>query len=257
MSLLKKYLLLIVLSGFSLSPQATTIQLETNFGNIDINLYDNGTPNTVANFLTYINSGAYSQSIVHRAVPGFIIQGGGFSYTGTWPATAIAASPSVVNEPVYSNVRGTIAMAKIGGQPDSATNQWFINLADNSANLDGQNGGFTVFGQVTAGMEFVDQISSLTQYNKGGAFASLPMQNYDGTSTPDATNLVIINSVLIIDATVDTASALVKPLNRTSVDAPTSSSGGGSMGLLLLPLFLLLGFRRKYKVLGSRLEASY
>ena len=245
MSLLKKYLLLIMISVFSFSSQATTIQLETNFGNIDINLYDTGTPNTVANFLAYINSGAYAQSIVHRAEPSFVIQGGGFAYTGTWPATAIAANPSVINEPVYSNVRGTIAMAKIGGLPNSATNQWFINVADNSANLDAQNGGFTVFGQVTAGMTIVDQISNLTRYNKGGAFTSLPMQNYDGTSTPDATNLVIINSVLIIDATVDTASALTKPLNRTSVGAPTSSGGGGSMGFILLPLILLLGYRRK------------
>jgi len=245
MSLLKKYSLLIVISVFSFSSQATTIQLETNFGNIDINLYDTGTPNTVANFLAYVNSGAYAQSIVHRAEPGFVIQGGGFAYTGTWPATAIAANPSVINEPVYSNVRGTIAMAKIGGLPNSATNQWFINVADNSANLDAQNGGFTVFGQVTSGMTIVDQISNLARYNKGGAFTSLPMQNYDGASTPDATNLVIINSVLIIDATVDTASALTKPLNRTSVGAPTSSGGGGSMGFILLPLILLLGFRRK------------
>jgi len=230
----------------SLPSQATIVQLETNFGNIEINLYDTGTPNTVANFLAYVNSGAYAQSIVHRAEPGFIIQGGGFTYSGTWPTTPIAANASVVNEPEFSNVRGTIAMAKLSGQPNSATNQWFINVSDNSANLDGQNGGFTVFGQVTGnGMAIVDQISNLTRYNKGGALGSLPMQNYGGTSDPDATNLVIINSVLMIDATVDSAASLTKPLNRTSVGAPTSSGGGGSMGLILLPLILLLGFRRK------------
>ncbi len=233
------------LSFFTANTQATIVQLETNFGNIEVNLYDNGTPNTVANFLDYVNSGAYAQSIVHRAESGFVIQGGGFAYAGSWPPATITANAAVANEPVYSNVRGTIAMAKIGGLPDSATNQWFINLSDNSANLDAQNGGFTVFGQVTGdGMAIIDQIANLNKYNKGGAFASLPLQNYDGTSDPDATNLVIINSILVIDATVETTAGLSKPLNTSNTTPPASSTGGGAFGFSLLLLLLITTFRR-------------
>ena len=62
----------------------------------------------------------------------------------------ITTKPAVINEPVYSNVKGTIAMAKQGGNENSATSQWFFNMSDNSQNLDLQNGGFTVFGQITA-----------------------------------------------------------------------------------------------------------
>jgi len=230
----------LMFSGIS---SATVIQFETNFGNFDVNLYDQTTPVTVANFLAYINAGDYSNSIVHRSEPGFVIQGGGFAFANTWPATAIAANPAVTNEPVYSNVRGTIAMAKLGGNPNSATNQWFINIVDNSQALDPQNGGFTVFGQVVnGGMAIIDQINNLPRYNQGGAFTSIPLQNFDVANTPDATNLVIISSVQIIDTDTNSEAGLNKPLTTFTPSVPSSSGGGGSFGFSLI---MLLGFLRK------------
>jgi peptidyl-prolyl cis-trans isomerase A (cyclophilin A) len=114
------------------SAHATVVQFQTVLGNFSVNLYDKTTPKTVENFLAYVKSGAYNNSIIHRSVPGFIVQGGGYKY----PLADAPKNPSVINEPVYANKRGTIAMAKLGGQPNSATNQWFFNLADNSATLD-------------------------------------------------------------------------------------------------------------------------
>jgi len=226
----------------SLKVQATVVRVETNEGNFDINLYDNGTPNTVSNFLAYVNNGDYSNVIFHRSVNNFIIQSGGFAYNGDWPAQAIFANPSIINEPVYSNVRGTIAMAKLSGNANSATNQWFINLTNNSANLDNQNGGFTAFGEVTtAGMVVVDQIALVPQYNLGGAFAEIPLNNYDGTSDPNDNNLIYIYSIDVIDSTVDSASGLNPPLNSSQINPGNTlnTGGGGTMGLFILGLLVL------------------
>ncbi len=132
-------------------------------GVIDINLFANLAPATVANFLSY----NYDGTIFHRLESNFVLQTGGFTFndSGTTTATAfppITASAPVVNEPGISNTRGTVAMAKVGGNPNSATNQFFFNLGDNSTNLDTQNGGFTVFGQVMhGGQQVVDAISGL------------------------------------------------------------------------------------------------
>lgn len=93
---------------------ATVVEVETDLGNIEINLYDNATPETVTNFLDYVNSGAFTASIFHRSVPGFIVQSGGYVTDINAQVTDITSNPAVTNEPVYSNVRGTIAMAKLG-----------------------------------------------------------------------------------------------------------------------------------------------
>ena len=122
---------------------ATIVQFQTVLGPFEVNLYDQNTPATVANFLAYVNSGAYNNVVIHRAVNGFVAQGGGFTYQGSQTFGNVVQNAAVVNEPKYSNVRGTIAMAKLSGNSNSATNQWFINLGDNSSNLDAQNGGFT------------------------------------------------------------------------------------------------------------------
>ena len=131
------------------------VEIETNLGTIEITLHPEVAPGHVENFLNYVNDGDYSNSFFHRSVPGFIIQAGGFAYSNQ-QFSYVPADPAVPNEFNLSNVRGTVAMAKLGSDPDSATNQWFINLADNAANLDNQNGGFTVFGTVTSGMAIAD-----------------------------------------------------------------------------------------------------
>jgi len=246
-----KKTLFIVISLFTAviatsASQATIVRIETNQGNFEVNLYDAGTPKTVANFLSYVNNGDYSNIIIHRTVPTFIVQGGGFAYNGGWPAVSIFKSPAVANEPVYANVRGTIAMAKLGGNANSATNQWFINLADNRSNLDNQNGGFTVFGEVTGtGMTVIDQIAAISRYNLGGAFAEIPLQNYAGSGDPDDTNLVIISAIVISDDTVNSASGLNPTKNANSTSGSSSSGGsggGGSMGIFLIGLLLIRKF---------------
>ena len=176
----------------------TVVRCDSNLGEFDLQLFDAEKPKTAANFLAYVKGGAFKNSIIHRSVPGFIVQGGGFFLDGT-SLNPVSVRPPVVNEPGISNLRGTVAMAKLGGDPNSATNQWFVNLADNSANLDAQNGGFTVFGEVLGnGMNVVDAIAGLTTYNAtadlGGAFTNLPLRN----PALNVDNLVLFSSVVAL-----------------------------------------------------------
>jgi cyclophilin family peptidyl-prolyl cis-trans isomerase len=150
---------LMVLTGlfaFCLCANAgPVVALDTSLGRITIELHEDK-PVTVANFLSYINSGSFTNSFAHRLLPGFVLQGGGFALQGA-TITSVPTSAPIINEynvgQTRSNVLGTLAMAKVGNNPDSATSQWFLNLADNSADLDTQTGGFTVFGDVMDGMD--------------------------------------------------------------------------------------------------------
>ncbi|NLS97813.1 MAG: tandem-95 repeat protein [Planctomycetaceae bacterium] len=141
------------------------LSLNTNYGPIVVELFETDTPITVNNFLNYVNDGDYVNSFFHRSVEDFVIQGGGYStdsttFTDTDQFSDVPEDSQIQNEPGLHNVRGTIAMAKLTGLPHSATNQFFVNLTDNSSNLDTQNGGFTVFGQIL-GMTTVDTIADL------------------------------------------------------------------------------------------------
>jgi peptidyl-prolyl cis-trans isomerase A (cyclophilin A) len=248
-----------LLSFSAIVPQiahATIVEFQTVMGDFEVNLYDNATPATVANFLDYVNNGAYTSSVMHRSVPGFVLQGGGFTFDMATPLDSIPTSAPVVNEPEFANVRGTIAMAKSAGNPDSATSQWFFNLADNTANLDGQNGGFTVFGEVVGnGMNVVDAIAALPRYNFGGATGELPLRNYtqqdfDNNVPVDATHLVIVNAIIVSDSTVDSAAGLNPPANTGGTVTPppppaSGGGGGGALGVLSLAGLLVLGRRRR------------
>lgn len=191
----------------------TVVRYDTVYGDFDVQLFDDAAVNTVLNFLGYVDRGDYDGTFFHRNaltdpnntpadpsddVP-FVVQGGGFKFTAPNNYDSIFQGPSVVNEFGASNLRGTIAMAKLGNDPDSATNQWFFNMGDNSANLDNQNGGFTVFGQVLGdGMDIVDMIAATEIWDASslnGAFDNLPLRDFDNTNFPDNDNLVVINSI--------------------------------------------------------------
>jgi peptidyl-prolyl cis-trans isomerase A (cyclophilin A) len=151
-----------------------------------------------------VNSGAYEGTIIHRKVNSFVIQGGGFYYDpASSDIAAISVGPAIVNEFSRSNTRGTIAMAKLGGDPNSATSQWFVNLGDNSANLDSQNGGFTVFGKVLGtGMTAADAIGALRTVNITGAmsFSDVPYLSLTGTTIADADFVNVSMSALSTSA---------------------------------------------------------
>lgn len=166
--------------GSGPAPSNTVVRFEvirgTNaLGSMDVELFDHEKPATVGNFLYYIRSGAYSNSFIHRLVPGFVVQGGGYTVTNTVGTNlfstydAVAEFGRVTNEFLVgerlTNSFGTIAMAKLGDDPNSATSEWFFNLGNNSANLDNQNGGFTVFGRVLESTNAADGTNVLAHFN--------------------------------------------------------------------------------------------
>src|SRR5439155_14968721 len=118
----------------------STVRFDTSDGPINVQLFDTQSPQTVANFLSYVKSGAYNNSIFHRLVNNFVIQGGGFTFSST-PAglTAIPANPPIANEFGTSNTQGTLAMALVGSDINSATDQFFFNLVNNASSLDAQH----------------------------------------------------------------------------------------------------------------------
>lgn len=247
-----------VITFASLSVSATIVEFTTSHGNFKVNLHDETTPKTVNNFLNYVKDENYKNTIIHRAVDNFVIQGGGYKFTGSLPLEAISTDGIVKNEPVYSNVRGTIAMAKTNAV-DSATSQWFINLVDSStsgAKLDTEVGGFTVFGEIIEGMENVDAIAGVHRCNG----SSIPTpgltseQCSNASFVPGAENFVTIISADIYDDTVNSADSLT-PVKNTSLpvtppvtpEPPKSSSGGGSIAWFGLAFTALISIRRFLK----------
>ena len=183
------------------------VQFRTSAGNINVELFDPATPITVANFYEYATSGRYDDTIFHRLAPGFVLQGGGFSFNdtaNTFPS--VSTDPTIQNEfsATRSNLASTIATAKLGGDPNSASSQFFFNLGNNSANLDAQNGGFTVFGKIVGATNTttvsdpvlndlvspggVSDTSVSNRSSTNSAFNDLPLDGYTGSSFPsDAT----------------------------------------------------------------------
>lgn len=164
-----------VLAAPAAPAAAPQVTLKTSMGDIVLELNQEAAPKSVANFLQYVKSGYYKGTVFHRVINGFMIQGGGFDKKMKQKATR----PPIVNEAKngLKNANYTIAMARTG-DPNSATSQFFINVADN-AGLDypGQDGfGYTVFGKVIKGMEVVDKIKAVpTSDSNSGAFQDVPV----------------------------------------------------------------------------------
>ena len=198
------------LAGTFTDPEAeSAVRVNTTLGTMDFILFKTATPATVTNFMSYVNAGQYTEVAFHRSVTDFVIQGGGFNGAGSGSNfTSVVTLPPVVNEPGIANLRGTLSMAKNGGNPNSATSQFFVSLKDNRANLDYQNGGFTVFGRVAGnGMAVADAINALptATYNLllDGNVAATPFDNFPMNAnlppaTMDQSQVVKINSATSI-----------------------------------------------------------
>ena len=151
------------------APGNPVVQIETSMGTITIELFKDRAPVSVANFLEYVRDGFYPGTIWHRVVPGYVIQGGGF----TADLTEKPTRPPIQNEATngLSNARGTVAMARTRALR-SATSQFYINLANNPS-LDHQGFspdvfGYAVIGRVIAGMEVVDRIGQVKTGTRDG-----------------------------------------------------------------------------------------
>jgi len=168
----------------------TTVRFTTTVGSFDAVLYDDIAPISVANFLNYVESGRYDQSIIHRVVTDFVIQGGGYY---DMSGSEIDSFGQIPFENSLGNYRGTLGVAR-RADPNSAESQWFINLVDNSSWLDSSDGpggaGYTVFGQILGnGMYVVDNIASLPQKD----FGLIP-----GVLTPTQDNDLVRISISVV-----------------------------------------------------------
>ena len=239
--------------GYISIVNATVVEFKTSQGAFQVNLFDQSTPKTVENFLNYVDEQHYTNAVIHRVSPSFVVQGGGFTFEGDLPLTRIDTNSPVINEPVYSNVKGTIAMAKLANNPDSATDQWFFNLANNANNLDKQNGGFTVFGQVIGdGMKVIEKIAQLQLCDKSSNGDGIPVaidstvQRCADISGLSIENFVVIEHITIIDSS-SVTDADLSPTKNTllpQVSEPEKSSSGGAMTWLSL-FVLFITARRK------------
>jgi peptidyl-prolyl cis-trans isomerase A (cyclophilin A) len=154
------------------SPQEIVV-FKTSMGTFEVQMDRQHAPNTVANFENYVRLGFYNGTIFHRVVPGFVIQGGGFTTNGTIKTTN---TPIKLESTGLSNKAMTIGMAR-STDPNSATSQFYINLVDN-IDLDPSSSsrGYAVFGQVVSGMDVIQAIGNVKTETRG-QFQNWPIQN--------------------------------------------------------------------------------
>jgi peptidyl-prolyl cis-trans isomerase A (cyclophilin A) len=219
---------------------STYVRFNTSLGNIDVQMLSDEAPKNVANFMGYVTGSTinYNNSIIHRSVSRFIIQGGGYNFVGN-SLTPIATNPPTVmgehganNPNAFSNMRGTLAMALSTG-PDSGTDEWFFNLADNSAALDGtaDGGPFTVFGVVanTGSLAVMDAIAAEQTFNYGAPFDALPLLNfttadYNAQDSVPLADFIYVKSITTLTTTTFTTWEAVPFTGQpTSVSAPTAT----------------------------------
>ncbi len=199
------------------------VRFHTNLGDIDVRMIPESAPKNVANFLKYVSKGAYNNSIIHRAIPNFAIQGGGFQLIDH-NRVAIPADAAVINEYSLSNLRGTLAMALSSGDKNSATTQWFFNLGSNTglnATTNG-DGPYTVFGRINSsdGLTVMNKIGAVSVSSfLASPFDQLPLQNYVSGDILDS-NYVQVFSVYVLPPPAVTPNGVV-----------SASSFGGSTSI--------------------------
>lgn len=158
---------------FAQSPELRpVVTVKTSKGSFRIELYPDIAPKTVANFLSYVNAGFYDDTVFHRVIEGFVVQGGGFTPELRQKPTGKAVR--IETKKGMQNVRGSVSMARGWGK-DTATSQFFVNLKDN-VDLDrgSRQFGYTVFGKVVEGMDVVDRISRV-QTSRRGPMEDVPI----------------------------------------------------------------------------------
>ncbi|BDX05421.1 peptidylprolyl isomerase [Planctobacterium marinum] len=151
------------------------VKIETDLGNMTVELDRRRAPITVNNFLRYVEKGSYDNTVFHRIIPGFVVQGGGYDAEfNTLPAFG-----QIYNESGngLKNDMYTVAMAR-GDDPHSANRQFFFNVQDNRSLNPGRNWGYTVFGLVLEGAEVVDKLAEVeTAYNMELGWRDVPVEN--------------------------------------------------------------------------------
>jgi cyclophilin family peptidyl-prolyl cis-trans isomerase len=141
------------------------IRFETTLGDFTVELFDKEAPLSAQNFLDYVDAGHFDNTVFHRVIPGFVIQGGGMTADMKQKATRAPIKNEADNG--LKNRRGTLSMARTN-DPHSATSQFFVNLVDNAFLDPGRGGaGYAVFGHVTEGMSVVDEIAKVKTGSKG------------------------------------------------------------------------------------------
>lgn len=210
----------------------SAVRLVTTKGNVDVLLYPTATPTTVTNFLGYVGRGDYDNSAFHRisdlASSGVVVLQGGQvkpSSAGATAFTAITAQSAIQNEPGISNLNYTIAMAKSGGNPNSATKEFYFNLTDLNSVLDpsSMNGGFTVFGRVSNATK--SSLDALSTAPAGGPYTTL----VDGTSTNTGFKWPMnVASAAEVPATMDNTKVMTiisaSTITQTLTNSATSSA---------------------------------
>ncbi|HLQ86271.1 MAG TPA: peptidylprolyl isomerase [Salinisphaeraceae bacterium] len=152
------------------------VELHTNYGDIIVEVLPDKAPKTAANFLQYVKDDFYDGTIFHRVIPGFVIQGGGFT-TAYQPADDLRSPIPNESDNDLKNKRGTLSMARTP-DPDSATSQFFINLSDNEAlNYSDDEPGYAVFAKVVEGMDVVDEIAAIPTGPAGPFPQDVPRQS--------------------------------------------------------------------------------
>ena len=227
------------------------VRFSTTEGNIDVELLATAAPKTVAAFLKYANNPgdnsttnySYKDTLIQRSIKDFIVQGGGYYVDAAKDIDQINGRPAIKGEASIKNTRGTLAMALSTG-PDSATGDFFFNVADNAmldakkgaANYDG--GPFTVFGRVVGDLAALDAVAALKTYDftssLGAAFQDVPLVNYDGIHA-SVSNLVYLKSITAIPLmpkATGGASVLTLKVKNTNPDLVAATISGHKLNLV-------------------------